>query len=216
MDSATSARRLLSHDGKSPTSDTSPTSLSSSPHDVAFDEIRPFTSMRKISPSSPLDSSHVSFWHDHGYLLLDGLFNKQLVSLVRDAVVNLIDKEDSRTALWEKGQVKFPFPFSEPEVLVLNRVPMHTPLSLVVKDLLGTDYFEVMLSRADVSVQMTTCDQPFHLDIVNQQSLMIPDIATNSEGRREPDALTALVYLDDGEICGGISQITYLFVTQFI
>ena len=69
--------------------------------------------------------------------------------------------------------------------------------------LLGTEHYEILLSRADVSVQKKSSDQPLHLDLVNQQSLMLPDIGLDEVCKKRPEAVTAVVYLDEGDICGG-------------
>jgi hypothetical protein len=174
----------------------------------------------RVGGMSPIDDKLVMFWQDNGYLLVDDVFNEQLINLVRDATIPLIDNESARARLWHNGHTTFPFPFappdpgtsigtgigSDPAVLVLNKVPLHARLNQVVMKLLGlgAEHYQVQLSRAEVCVQMTCQDQPLHLDIVNQSgSLMLPD-NNNSSISRGPDALTALVYLDEGPICGGM------------
>jgi hypothetical protein len=38
---------------------------------------------------------------------------------------------------------------------------------------------------------------------------MLPDVREDSTLGKMPDALTAVVYLDDGDVCGGKSNYTY-------
>jgi hypothetical protein len=155
------------------------------------------------SMSCPIDKRMITFWNEKGYLLVDDIFNEQLVSLVRDATIPLID-EHSRNSLLHRKHVNFSFPFEDGEALVLNKIPFHSRLNEFVMTLLGTEYYEVVLSRAEVAVQMQASDEPLHLDCVNQSSLMLPDLAYDIvTGARQSEALTAVVYLDEGDICGG-------------
>lgn len=155
----------------------------------------------------PISREHATFWQNNGYLLMDNIFNEQLITLIRDATIPMIDNDRARSRLWHEGHVQFPFPFADEETLILNKIPLHSRLNQAVMALMNTDHYEILLSRADVSVQMLSPDQPLHLDLVNQHSLMLPDIATDCSGVKIPDVLTAIVYLEEGDICAGKNRI---------
>lgn len=167
--------------------------------------IRPFVSGNTSHNcmECPVSPDHVQFWSKNGYLLMDDIFNDQLITLVRDATIPLVDNDQAREEFGRNKHISRPFPFAESDTLVLNKIPLHSRLNQAVMSLLHTEHYEILLSFAEVSMQMKSSDHPLHLDIVNQQSLMLPDCATDRHGERIPEALTAVVYLDEGDTCAG-------------
>lgn len=157
----------------------------------------------QVYKTYPAENNVLSFWSDNGYLLIDDLFDAQLLTLAQEATLLLIEEERGRASLSDEGCAKFQFPFADPGTLVLNKIPMHTRLNQLVMSLLGTEHYEILLSKADIQVQRKAVEQPLHLDLSNQASLMLPDMATDTTGAKVPEALTALVYLDEGDDCGG-------------
>ena len=73
---------------------------------------QPIVAQYTHSITCPIADRDVTFWNKNGYLLLDNIFNEQLITLVRDATIPLIDNDRARAQLWHEGFINFQFPFA--------------------------------------------------------------------------------------------------------
>ena len=157
-------------------------------------------------PDAPLSASQVSTWRDEGYAVVDGIFPEALVSdLVREL-------DTLRPGPLNKG-IAFPCARAP----ALNALALHPRLRAAAGQLLQgpTDaeprpappQLRLLQSEAWAKAEVSDAeragtpfdsrDQRMHMDYPNH-------MLTHPSPWGSPEAVEAILYLDDEEVCGGV------------
>ena len=175
-----------------------------------------------IHLDSILSKKQIKQWRENGYLLLDNIFN---VDIVQNAVKEIHDRVQSSstsdfTSIGGPDALEFPTGMSSLDSLSIDR-----SLITIVKELLNTN--EVLLTQAEtwkkvgidpeISSDSSTSsgsssssgvidntfnnqDQRMHMDFPNHTILHPPPFHL-------PEAVACIIYLSNSDECGGATHI---------
>eukprot|EP00930_Biecheleria_cincta_P014254 TRINITY_DN1234_c0_g2_i1.p1 TRINITY_DN1234_c0_g2~~TRINITY_DN1234_c0_g2_i1.p1 ORF type:complete len:412 (-),score=45.79 TRINITY_DN1234_c0_g2_i1:557-1792(-) len=166
------------------------------------------SSAQPLDCDLPLSPDQVKSWSEQGFLLLDGVVDKDLIEQCRTSARAALVRGGGEERLQGFGHLQFPYQAPQS---ALNNITLHPRIIACAKQRLRTE--SVRLTQSDTWLKVgrprpsvghwerfDNDDQRMHVDFPNH-SLVVPP------PWHLPEAVAMILYLDDQAVCGGATRI---------
>ena len=157
-----------------------------------------------------LTSSQVTSWRTAGFCLIDDFFPRAAMTELREIAASVFPEPDTAEAeriddFGSGGRLAFPS-----EHATLNGVPLHPPLLRAIARLLEAEVTELRLTQCDLWAKYGRRETPKHPGDNDDQRIHVDypnHTLTHPPEWDRPDAVEAILYLDDVDACGGATHV---------